>query len=132
MAALASVTSELGNPVSDQKGIAEALRSHWPPTFTAEHSSLPASQAGTFLSEWVPRWHLRDLRPPSLEDIEGRVRVAKNSAPGLDGLPNGAWRAGGETAAITLLLLTHECSCDTTLPGLNEQRMVFPPGHPGA
>ena len=104
---LQAIKTSDGNVVTDPKTMAQALKQHWEPTFTA----APINEA--LLRIW-----LRELQQhPSFTPLDGlesnwqiqrsdvawAIKHAKTSSPGPDGLSAAHWRAMGKTAEDVIL-----------------------------
>ena len=76
------------------------LASFWAKTFaptTPDHEAV-----NTFLSQWGQKLDISTLSVPSSADVATVMDHLPHSAPGPDGIPYGAWKAGGQAAATTL------------------------------
>ena len=90
-----------GTVVKDPPGMVELLRQAWAPVFARKPTDSNAAE--DICDAWVRRIDTSLVSPPSVDDFLGALAAAKNSAPGPDGLPHAAWRAGGRLSAETLL-----------------------------
>lgn len=104
---LGAVVDQHGRVVTDSHGMADVLRRHWATVFAAV--GVDEDTLGGWLAEdgAARRAH----GPPSADwsgfrirrrDVSLALRQAKNSSPGPDGIPYGAWRALGPLAVDTL------------------------------
>ena len=87
--------------------MSDILRRHWSTVFAAEGIDDPTLQNWLAEDDTVRRRdgprhaNMADFRIRR-QDVERAVRIAKNSSPGPDGIPYGAWRALGSLAIDAL------------------------------
>ena len=79
------------NVITDKAGMDEALATHWRRVF--RERIVDPSAAADLASE-APQ--LPPMDPPSRGMLRAAIRVARNAAPGADGIPPAAWRAAGQ------------------------------------
>ncbi|MDA8582658.1 reverse transcriptase domain-containing protein, partial [bacterium] len=104
---LGAVVDQYGRVVSESHGMADILRRHWTAVFAA--AGIDEARLGEWLAEDRAD---RQAHGPATTDWTGfrirrrdvvlALRQAKNSSPGPDGIPYGAWRALGSLAVDTL------------------------------
>ena len=113
--------------VTDGPAIAEALRTHWEPTFTrrtinahcleqwlAEDATAPNGLRGAVqpLLRTHSAWHVR------CRDVRRAIEMSSASAPGPDGIPYAAWRRLGPFAVDVLHQALQALSCEGGMEAL--------------
>ena len=104
----------------------DALRTAWAPTFDKKHVDIEGSKV--FLDAYARPLDFSVSRPPGVQDYVNFLERAKHSAPGIDGLPYGAWRRAGPCGAQTLFGIGQYMMAGSTMPiGFNDSSTAFPP-----
>ena len=112
-ARLRGIRREDGGVVRD---VLEPLRQHWEPVFSFAHASFDPAAAESFLNEWGGRFDFQDSHLPDSAAIAASLRHARDTAPGPDGLPYSAWRAGGEVGTTILADLLRDIAARAVVP----------------
>ena len=69
-----------------------------------------------FLNTYATPYDLTHMRIPDVNDMSNYLKHAKNSAPGLDGIPYAGWRAAGQPGAVTLHNVSTHMFCGFAMP----------------
>ena len=100
---IGAVIDDRGRFLTDPQAMADHLRQHWAEVFRAR--GVDQNRLNTWLDDdtaergsTAPAHDaLRNLRVRR-RDIKRALKKSNDSAPGLDGIPYGAWRTMGDTA----------------------------------
>lgn len=118
--------SAAGASAETSDSMVQHISQHWGPIFRAPPTSERAAEE--FCAQWARRWPDLDLLPPTPADFVQVARRAPRSAPGLDGLPYGVWRAAGLQGAEIRCDLTAAVIDGVAPPlGLNASLLVLLP-----
>ncbi|CAK0876187.1 unnamed protein product, partial [Prorocentrum cordatum] len=136
---LGAIVDRHGRVVTDSRGMANILRSHWAATFAA--TGVDENKLGDWLADDAAARAASG--PPRLDwggfrirrkDISAAIRQAKNCSPGPDGIPYGAWRALGSLAVDTLHNALRDLASpdgqrilEQDFPDFNESLLFFLP-----
>ena len=103
-----------------------ALRDFWGPTF--EGAPVNKTMGKMFADRWCTKFDFAEIRPPGLHEFTVCISKLRDSAPGTDGLPLGAWKAAGEEGAKTLMAVEELMRSGLRMPmSFNESLTVFIP-----
>ena len=87
--------------ITDTDERMKVLRHFWSNTF-AYAGEMLEEEAEEFVRDYCSEqiWDWSECRPPSWETFTAFLLLLSNSAPGLDGIPNAAWKALCECKAL--------------------------------
>ena len=99
----ASIAAAHQKIVRDSQGRLDVLATFWVHTFGKVTALGPEElQAMRQVAGWATRWDFQNFAPPTVGTFQKVFKVARNSAPGKDGLPYEAWKRSGIDACQTL------------------------------
>lgn len=112
---------------TDATHMRDAIAAHWAPVFCAP--AVEDADVDRLVGQWMPRWTYEAAAPGQAE-FEKALSRGRRSAPGPDGLSDGAWRADIGSAATKLLLMHDHLADGGPVPeGLNNAALaMFPKG----
>ena len=113
--------------INDPEGIGAALSEGWSRTF-AVAPSIDTAQAQHYLETHAVPMDFSKCKPPTKAQVAELINKLPDSAPGPDGLPYSAWKAGGaESIDTTYNLIMHNLVRGMQHETYNDSLTVFLP-----
>ena len=105
-----------------------ALKAEWQPILTAQSPDPPQYFRGLDYVGGLEPWDFSSVSIPTVSKIKRFLGSAKNTRPGLDGIPYAGWLKAGEIGCRTLFLVSQDLrNFGYAGPGFNHFLPIFVP-----